>query len=462
MTSRLVIGAGPAGLTAAHELARRGEAPLVLEAGATVGGLARTERYRGYRFDVGGHRFFTRIERVERLWRGMLGGDFLTTERLSRILYDGKFFAYPLQVGDTLRKLGPVESARAVASYLRSGLSRRGRAETLEEWICQRFGRRLYDRFFAAYTEKVWGMPGSEIRAEWAAQRIQNLSLLRAVAGSVLGANGANTLIRSFQYPRLGPGMMWERFAEAVAELGGRVELNAEVERLHHRDRRVISVVAGGEEIAVDHVLSSMPIAHLAARLEPAAPDEVLAAAAALRHRAMISVGLIVSRNHLFPDQWIYVHSPGVRVGRIQNYTNWSPDLVPDPGASSLGLEYFCDEGDALWAMADAELRRLAASELESLGLAAARDVVDGMVIRQPMAYPVYDEDFSHHLGLLRSFLGRLDNLQTMGRNGMHRYNNQDHSMLTGLYAAGNLFGERHDLWAVNTERAHLEVSSQQ
>ena len=460
MSRILVIGGGPAGLTAAHELARRGSAPMVVEASGSLGGIARTEQYRGYRFDVGGHRFFTKVPVVEQLWRDMLGDDFRTADRMSRIFYDGKFFAYPLQIGNTLRNLGLTESVRALASYLRAGLAPRRRADTFEEWVSRRFGRRLYDRFFAGYTEKVWGVPGSEIRAEWAAQRIQDLSLPRAVANAVLGVNGSSTLIRSFQYPRLGPGMMWERFAETVTDLGGRVELNAEVERLRHRDARVESAVVGGDRIAVDQVLSSMPISHLVSRLEPSAPDEVLAAAAGLRYRAMISVGLIVERTDLFPDQWIYVHSPQVRVGRIQNFTNWSRDLVPDAATSSLGMEYFCDDGDTLWAMSDGELRRLAAAELEILGLAAAGDVTDGMVIRQPMAYPLYDDGFRHNLGVLRDYLGGFKNLQTMGRNGMHRYNNQDHSMLTGIYAAGNLFGQDHDLWAVNTERSHHEAGS--
>jgi protoporphyrinogen oxidase len=390
----------------------------------------------------------------------MLGDEFRSTDRMSRILYDGSFLAYPLRIGDTVRNLGLAESALALASYLRASLPPRGRAETFEEWVCQRFGRRLYDRFFAEYTEKVWGVPGSEIRAEWAAQRIQGLSFVRAVASSVLGVNGSKTLIRSFHYPRRGPGMMWERVADVVAEGGGVVELGAAVERLNHRDGRILSVCAGGEEIAVEQVLSSMPISHLVARLEPSPPDEVLTAAAGLRHRSMISVGLILSRTELFPDQWIYVHTPGVRVGRIQNYTNWSRDLVPDGATSSLGMEYFCDQGDALWAMSDGDLRRLATVELERLGLATAEDVADCMVIRQPMAYPMYDAGFARNLGVLRSYLEGLSNLQTIGRNGMHRYNNQDHSMLTGIHAVGNLFGESNDLWAINTEGSHHETEA--
>jgi protoporphyrinogen oxidase len=422
-----------------------------------VGGIARTERYKGYRFDVGGHRFFTKIPMVEQLWSDMLGEDLRITDRLSRIFYDEKFYAYPLQIGNTLRNMGVVESAAACLSYLRAGLTPKRKADTFEEWVSQRFGRRLYERFFAGYTKKVWGVPGSEIGAEWASQRIQDLSFFKAVANALFGFGGSSTLIRSFLYPRFGPGMMWEAFSDSVVEHGGSVELRAEVERLRHRDGFITSVEVGGEEILVDQVLSSIPICHLVARLDPPAPDEVLDAAAGLRHRSLISVGLILDRDGLFPDQWIYVHSPKVQVGRIQNYTNWSRDLVPDPNTSSLGMEYFCDVGDSLWVMSDLELRRLATAELEMLGLAAAREVVDGMVIRQPMAYPLYDDDFQHNLDVLRSYLGGFANLQTMGRNGMHRYNNMDHSMVTGIYAAGNIFGEGRNLWAVNTERSYHE-----
>jgi protoporphyrinogen oxidase len=252
--------------------------------------------------------------------------------------------------------------------------------------------------------------------------------------------------------------MMWERFAAVLTSSGGEIRLGAEVERLHHAAGVVAAVTAGGERIAVDQVLSSMPITHLVARLDPPPPDEVLAAAASLRHRSMISVGLILGRDRLFPDQWIYIHDPQVLVGRIQNFTNWSPDLVPDPATSSVGMEYFCDQGDRLWAMSDGDLVRLAASELERIGLAAAGDLLDGMVIRQPLAYPMYDDRFPPNLGILRSYLATLGNLQTMGRNGMHRYNNMDHSMLTGSLAAANLLGGRHDLWSVNTERSYHEA----
>ncbi len=451
-----VIGAGPAGLGAALELCLRGTAATVLEKADKVGGIARTEVHKGCRFDVGGHRFHTRMERVESLWRGMLGEDLLTVRRLSRILHGGELFRYPLDVYDTLRKLGLTESALVVLSYLRAKLAPRRERETLEQWLANRFGNRLYRTFFKTYSEKVWGMPCSEIRSDWAAQRIGSLSVGRALQHAVFGRGGARTLISEFLYPVNGAGMMWERIESEVRARGGEVLLGSEVTALHRRDGRIVSLVlgegAGAREVRADHVVSTMPLPELVGRMRPAPPEAVLHAARGLRHRDFILVGLIMGRPRLFPDNWIYVHEPSVRVGRVQNYSNFSPVMAPDLGTTSLGMEYFCNEGDGVWTMPDAELVALAAAELEQLGLGEAGEVRDGFVIRQPMAYPVYDRAYQQNLLTIRGFLSTVENLQTAGRNGLHRYNNMDHSMLTGTLAAENVHGARHDLWRVDTD----------
>jgi protoporphyrinogen oxidase len=460
----VVIGAGPAGLAAAHELARRGTPPLVFERSDAVGGIARTERYKGFRFDIGGHRFFTRSPEVRQLWDEMLGDDFLSVRRLSRIFYRGRFFRYPLDPLNTFRNLGPAESARIVLSYVRARLRPLPREDTFEQWVVNRFGTRLYRTFFKTYTEKVWGIPCARIAADWAAQRIAGLSVTEALRSALLRTHRSKTLIREFQYPRLGPGMMWDRFRRAITEDGGDVQTGREVLRLHHRDGRVhrldVRTTEGDIEVRADAVLSSMPLPRLIERLRPAPPDDVLRAAAALSHRSFLLVSLILDRPGLFPDQWIYVHDPAFQVGRVQNFSNWSAALVPDPGKSCLGMEYFCDEGDELWRTRDGDLVRLAADELRRLGLGDGAEVEDGVVVRQPDAYPVYDLGYQQHLAVVRPFLDGFENLQAIGRNGMHRYNNQDHSMLTGILAARNILGEHHDLWAVNADRAFAERPS--
>ena len=459
----VIIGAGPAGLTAAYELSKSGIRSIVLEKGLRVGGLARTEIYKGYRIDVGGHRFFTKVPEVEALWREVLGDDLLTRPRLSRIYYDQKLFVYPLRLGDALGKLGVPESARIMRSYLRSRAFPQRPEDTFEAWVSNRFGRRLFEIFFKSYTEKVWGIPCGEISARWAAQRIQSLSLPRAAWNAVFGQRdvGIKSLIQAFEYPRQGPGMLWERVADMVTSRGGQVRLGAEVTRVAHRDDRAIGVTVrhdGREEVIdADAVISTMPIRELVAALDPPAPDAVRAVASRLAYRDFLTVALVVNQAHVFPDNWIYIHEPSVRVARIQNFKNWSADMVADPSKTCLGLEYFCTVEDDIWEMGDADLVRMAASELERLGLAQAVDMEDGVVIRQPKAYPVYTGEYESYLQTLRRFLETLSNVQTIGRNGMHMYNNQDHSMLTAMLAVRNLLGEKHDVWTVNVERAYHE-----
>jgi len=458
----VVIGAGPAGLTAAYELVKMETPVLVLEKDSQVGGISRTETYKGYKFDIGGHRFYTKVGEVEELWHEVLGSDFIEVDRLSRIYYGGKYYHYPIRLWNTLSNLGPVESVRVLVSYLKAKIRTPfPREASLEEWVINRFGERLYKMFFKTYTEKVWGIPCNEIRADWAAQRIKDLSLKRAVLNAFTKNSEATSLIERFRYPIHGPGMMWERFRQRVEDGGGEVRLNASVETVHHDNEHVTYVTVktpgGHKQIAADHFVTSMPITQLITRLSPAPPEHVLEAAEGLSYRDFIVVALICDRAHLFPDNWIYVHSPDVRVGRIQNFKNWSQKMVPDASKTCLGMEYFCTLGDDLWTLSDAELQKLATRELANIGLARQEEIVDGVVMRQRMAYPVYDEEYKQHLQVLRQYLDRFQNLSTVGRAGMHRYNNQDHSMLTAMLAVKNIMGEEHDLWNVNVERSYHE-----
>ena len=477
----VIIGGGPAGLTAAVELGRLDVPVTVLEKGRLVGGIARTESYKGYRFDIGGHRFFTKIGEVEKFWHDLMGAEFMTRPRISRIFYKGKFFDYPLKAMNTFTNLGPLTSAQILFSYFQSKIVPYPREDTFEEWVSNRFGKKLYGMFFKTYTEKVWGIPCSEIRAEWAAQRIQGLSLpvaaWNAIFGPRRGKDVVKTLIEQFEYPRHGPGMMWETAAEFVKAHGGEVRMETDVTALRHDGRRVTEVVlraggqthsaaagangakpaAGEEALGGDAFISTMPISELIHKLEPPAPPEVLAAADGLTYRDFISVVLIVKQANLFPDNWIYIHSPEVEVGRVQNFKNWSPDMVPDPAMTALGLEYFCTEGDKLWRMTDAELIELGKREMNTIGLVNSADVVDGTVVRQLKAYPVYNATYAGYLGTIKDYLAGFENLQTVGRNGLHKYNNQDHSMLTAMLAVRNLLGEQHDVWNVNTERSYHE-----
>ncbi len=363
---------------------------------------------------------------------------------------------------DALSKLGVLYSLMVMASYVKVKVFPLPQEENLEEWVINRFGKRLYHTFFKTYTEKVWGIPCTQIQADWAAQRIKGLSLKRAVMNALFKVNNAKTLIKEFDYPILGPGMMWERFQELLEQRGNPVHLNMDVLKVERDGTRINRVIArqNGEtiEFTGDHFISSMPITALLRCLSPLPPEHVLKAARSLSYRDFLIVALVVDEPELFPDNWIYIHSPEFQVGRIQNFKNWSLAMVPDASKTCLGMEYFCNHGDLLWELSDTELLDLATREVVSLGLVdRVEKVEDGVVIRQHKAYPVYDRDYRQHLQVIQDYLQTFENLQTVGRNGMHRYNNQDHSMLTGMLAARNVLGENHDLWNVNVERSYHE-----
>ena len=459
----VIIGGGPAGLTAAYELAKQGILPTVLEERDKVGGLSCTENYRGFHFDMGGHRFFTKVEAVKNMWQEVLNGDFLRRPRLSRIYYRQKFFYYPLKPFNALLGLGFWNSTRIVLSYIRWHFFPYKKEDTFEQWVTNRFGKRLFKTFFETYTEKVWGIPCSELKAEWAAQRIKDLSLKTALVAMFLKPKQTiKTLIDEFEYPRLGPGMMWKAVQKAVEHMNGRVQLDSKVIQINRHGGRIDSVVisCNGHQEAIQGTdfISSMPVTEFIKRLSPGAPPEVLQAAEKLRYRDFLTVCLIVNQPHLFPDNWIYIHDPAVKVGRIQNFKNWSPDMVPDQNKTSLGLEYFCSEGDEVWNMPDADLIELGKREVERIGVASSADIEGGCVFRVPKSYPVYDSGYRESLSTLRNFVGGLENFQTVGRNGLHRYNNQDHAMLTGMLAVRNVvFGEKNDLWSVNTDQEYIE-----
>ncbi len=458
----LIIGGGPSGIAAAHRLSEARHPALLIEQSSRLGGIARTEEYRGFFFDIGGHRFFTKNEEIDSLWHRMLKDRFRRVVRNSRIYYQNQFFKYPLKPFEAMAKFGPWESARVILSYLDSHRKGGSAPRNLEEWMIRKFGRRLYELFFERYTEKVWGIPCREIESDWADQRISGLSLAEILRNFLHpGRNRAKSLIESFHYPVRGPGMMWDRFAEDIANNGGRVLLQCRGETVFHDTRRILAVQCShhrvNRTIPCRYLLSSMPLSHLIRRMDPPPPREIRHAAEGLRFRSLIQVCLIIRMPTPFPDQWIYIHDPGRKVGRIQNFRNWSAAMSPDPAFHHLGMEYFCNRNDSFWNQPDADLISLAAAELEALELGRADQVSEGFVIREPFAYPIYDRKYREHIAAIRSYLSGFENLVSMGRNGMHRYNNMDHAMLTGRMAAENVLGASHNLWNVNEDAAYLE-----
>ncbi|MGA1799725.1 NAD(P)/FAD-dependent oxidoreductase [Sphingomonas sp. 4RDLI-65] len=473
-----IIGAGPAGLTAAYLLGKAGYSVTVIEKDPVyVGGISRTVEHDGFRFDIGGHRFFSKSQPVVDLWNEILPDDFIERPRMSRIYYEGKFYSYPLRAFEALGNLGIWRSTLCMASYAKAKLRPNPNVRSFEDWVVNQFGHKLYSIFFKTYTEKVWGMPCDTMSADWAAQRIKGLSLGGAVLDGLKRSLGLNkrpndgmqtkTLLESFRYPRLGPGMMWDAARDKVLGHGNTILMGHALKQLAEDSTgrwRVTATDRDGATVTIDagHVISSAPMRELAGRLHPL--PTTLPQASALRYRDFLTVALMIKSPDLFPDNWIYIHDSKVKVGRVQNFRSWSPEMVPDPDIACVGLEYFCFEGDGLWASSDADLIALATKEMAILGLCDPAHVTGGAVVRQEKAYPVYDENYRDNVDALRAEIeARHPSLHCVGRNGMHRYNNQDHAMMTAMLTVRNIqAGARvHDIWSVNEDAEYHEAGNE-
>ncbi|MDE2435319.1 MAG: NAD(P)/FAD-dependent oxidoreductase [Sphingomonadales bacterium] len=473
-----IIGAGPAGLTAGYLLTKAGYSVAIIEKDATyVGGISRTVEHEGYRFDIGGHRFFSKSQQVVDLWNEILPDDFIQRPRMSRIYYEGKFYSYPLRAFEALWNLGIIRSTLCMVSFAKAKAFPNKQVKSFEDWTVNQFGQKLYSIFFKTYTEKVWGMPCDEMSADWAAQRIKGLSLWGAVVDGLKRSLGLNkrpndgqevkTLLETFRYPRQGPGMMWDAARDKIVASGkGEVLMGHALKQLAGDGQGGWRMTATGPQgdtvITARHAISSAPMRELAARMHPL-PDTSLNAKE-LRYRDFLTVALKIRSDDLFPDNWIYIHDSKVKVGRIQNFRSWSPEMVPDESVACVGLEYFCFEGDGLWSMADDDLIALATRELAQLGLVSAEQVIGGAVVRQEKAYPVYDEDYASHVAAMRTELEQAyPTLHLVGRNGMHRYNNQDHAMMTAMLTVENIIaGERvYDVWCVNEDAEYHEAGDE-
>lgn len=469
-----IIGAGPAGLTAAYQLTKRGYSVTVIEKDPVyVGGISRTVEYEGFRFDIGGHRFFSKSQEVVDLWNEILPDDFIERPRMSRIYYEGKFYSYPLRGFEALMNLGIWRSTMCMLSYAKAKMFPTKDPRSFEQWVVNQFGHKLYSIFFKTYTEKVWGMPCDEMSADWAAQRIKGLSLGGAVIDGLKRSLGLHkrrndgmavkSLLETFRYPRRGPGMMWDAARDRVVEGGNAVLMGTALHQISQDQttgRWRVMARRGDEMLTINaaHVISSAPMRELAGRIHPL--PSTMNNALALSYRDFLTVALMIRADDLFPDNWIYIHDPRVKVGRVQNFRSWSPEMVPDEALACVGLEYFCFEGDGLWSAADDELIALATAELATLGLADPKTVVGGRVVRQEKAYPVYDDAYKANVEAMRGELeARYPTLHLVGRNGMHRYNNQDHAMMTAMLTVRNIeAGARvYDIWAVNEDAEYHE-----
>jgi protoporphyrinogen oxidase len=467
----IILGAGPAGMGAALTLVEHGVTDiLVVDRNCLVGGLARTEVFDGNRFDIGPHRFFTKNREINALWTQTLGDDFRPVDRLTRIYYNHQFFTYPIKPFETFWKLGFAESAHALVSFLSEHMARQTEARTFEDWIVQKFGAKLYRTFFKTYTEKVWGIPCHQIGAEWAAQRIKGLDIRQVLKHAIVGhpQQDLKTLVDRFDYPRLGAGQMYEAMLDTVVSRGGTVLLNSRVTAFHRQDHDIAAVaVTDGEgqtyRMTANHYFNSIPLTHFFHLVRPEASADVQQAARRLYYREHITVNLLINGAQLFPDQWIYIHAPEVQMARLANYTNFSPAMVQDPAQSAVSVEYFTFTHEGLWQMTDDDLTQLAIDELHYLRLVDKGLVQQAWVVRETESYPTYFLGYHEPYGTLKGAMDRYTNITPIGRGGMYKYNNQDHSTLSGILAVRNylhLPGAPYNLWEINIDAAYHESAS--
>ncbi len=462
-----IIGAGPAGMACAYILAKGGHTAVVIDEDKDAGGLCQTLEFSGYLFDIGGHRFLSKSDLINTIWQEVMAEDLLRVRRLSRIFYRRRFFNYPLSFFNTFWNLGPFESLRCITSYGYCRLINPGDDQTFEGWIINRFGKRLYEIFFDTYTRKVWAVPCKDISADWAVQRIRGLSLRVAIKKALFGARsrGPKTLAEEFLYPKKGPGQFYANLEKSLKDMGTLFLFEKRAIRVNHTEGKVTSIVmtdkseSDAQEIPVDYLFSSMPLTDLIRALNPPPPENIRRAASRLQFRSFLVVNVILDCESLFPDQWIYVHSPDVKLGRIQNYKNWSPFMTANPKRTSLGLEYFCTEGDELWEMNDIDLIDFALEELEKIGIVSRKHLINGFVVRRKNVYPVYSLDYQRSLDVLQEYLSQFKNFQTMGRAGLFRYDNSDHAMLSGIGAARNYMDKSaYNLWSQGPQQEYLEM----
>lgn len=461
-----IIGAGPAGLTAAYELSKAGKKVEIFEKDPQyVGGISRTETYKNFHFDIGGHRFFSKSQEVEDFWTEILGDEMLERPRSSRIFYNNKFYSYPLVAMEALSNLGIFQSTLCVLSFMYYKVFPIKNPKNFEEWVTNQFGKRLFLIFFKTYTEKVWGISCDKISADWAAQRIKGLSLWSAIYNSLFKSKKnksqtIKTLIDSFRYPKTGPGRMWEVCAEKIQQMNGVLKMNTGIKTIQKEKDSYYLISESNEKFGpYSHIISTAPLRELVNSLEPKVDKATLNSANSLSYRDFLTVILICKDKDAFHDNWIYVHDPTVQVGRIQNFKSWSPYMVPSPEMACYGLEYFCFEGNDLWNTKDEDLIKLGIQEMSKIGLLNKENYVDGYVVRQPKAYPVYDDDYKLHIKNVREGIKDFTGLYMVGRNGMHKYNNQDHSMMTAMLAANNIIAgkELYDVWNVNEDAEYHE-----
>ena len=464
-----IMGAGPAGLAAASELIKHGVNDiLIIDKNKIVGGLSRTENYDGVRFDIGGHRFFTKNSEVDNLWHETLGDDFKPVQRLSRIFYRNRFFNYPLKPWDVFIKLGPYESLSTFFSLIQLWLNKPGTVITFEDWVVQKFGRKLYETFFKTYTEKVWGIPCDQISAEWSAQRIKGLDAMELIKSMLMtGKNKhrAKTLVEQFYFPTLGAGQMYEAMCDNAIKHGAKLLLESRITRIHRQDNTIKSIDiltpnGGTVNIAAQQFFSSVPLGHLFSMLTPTDSDIINHSAGMLKYRDHITVNLLLDNDNLFPDQWLYVHSPDIQMARLANYSNFSRKMIDKTGKTALSAEYFVFKGMGLWNESDRFLIALATRELKKIGLIKNNEVEKAWVVREAEAYPINYVGLNEHYDKIKTRVGQFTNLFSIGRAGMHKYNNMDHSILSGMLAARNylkLPGSPYNLWKINIDAEYHE-----